>query len=172
MRIVLNVSVIFEGKLLMKKLILGILVSTSLFGGVALNHIKAGLSEDHCSGGFCMRIGIIYESGKGVPQNYSMAAKYYNKACDDGLVAGCAKLGILYENGTGVKQSHFKAVELYTKSCNAGIAGACTLLGFKYLYGQGIRQDSDKALKIFALACDMKDQLGCSQYAKLRSKIY
>ena len=172
MRIVLNVSVIFEGKLLMKKLILGILVSTSLFGGVALNHIKAGLSEDHCSGGFCMRIGIIYESGKGVPQNYSMAAKYYNKACEDEIPFGCAKLGIFYENGQGVSQDHFKAVELYTKSCASGVGGACTLLGYKYLYGQGVRQNSKKALDIFGLACDMKDQGGCSEYAKLRTKIY
>ena len=40
-------------------------------------------------------LGVIYNKGKGVHQNYAIAKEWYGKACDDGLQDGCDNYRIL-----------------------------------------------------------------------------
>ncbi|MDD7514949.1 MAG: sel1 repeat family protein, partial [Campylobacter lanienae] len=37
----------------------------------------------------CVLLGILYEVGEGVRQDYAMAKEYYGKACDLGDQLGC-----------------------------------------------------------------------------------
>mgnify|MGYP000875431011 CR=1 FL=1 len=46
----------------------------------------------------CVRLGFLYQSGKGVEQDDVKAAKFYEKACDAGELAGCDSLASLYQN--------------------------------------------------------------------------
>ena len=48
------------------------------------------------------QLGLLYEKGNGVRQDYSEAAKWYRKAADQGSVYGQISLGYLYEKGNGV----------------------------------------------------------------------
>ena len=45
-----------------------------------------------CDGGDaggCLVLGVLYQKGQGVKQNFSTAKQYYGKACDLGLQLGC-----------------------------------------------------------------------------------
>ena len=79
------------------------------------------------SGNFsgCYNLGVMYNNGLGVKQNYFKAVKLYNKACDGGNAVGCYNLGVMYNNGQGVKQDYFKAKELFGKACDGGNNGGC-----------------------------------------------
>jgi TPR repeat protein len=39
-----------------------------------------------------------------------------------------------------------------------------------YADGDGVKQDKSRALALFGKACDMKEELGCSNYAKLKNQ--
>jgi TPR repeat protein len=45
----------------------------------------------------------MYETGKGVSQNYEKAIELYTKAADQGLVDAQYNLALMYENGDGKK---------------------------------------------------------------------
>ena len=37
-------------------------------------------------------LGQLYESGEGVPKDYGLARKFYQKSCDGGMTPDCEKL--------------------------------------------------------------------------------
>ena len=47
----------------------------------------------------CFGLGVLYENGKGIRQNFSTAKQYYGKACDLGLQSGCDGYRTLNEKG-------------------------------------------------------------------------
>ncbi|WP_367179176.1 tetratricopeptide repeat protein, partial [uncultured Campylobacter sp.] len=47
----------------------------------------------------CNNLGYLYESGKGVKKDKSMAKKYYGKACDLGIKRSCYTYKKLNEQG-------------------------------------------------------------------------
>ena len=56
-------------------------------------------------------IGLLYDNGERVEQDYSKAMEYYLKAAEKGNVDAFYNIGYLYENGYGVEQDHLKAIE-------------------------------------------------------------
>jgi uncharacterized protein len=48
------------------------------------------------------RLGLMYERGIGVPQNYALAAKWYHRAAEQGDVRAQYHLGVLFNKGFGV----------------------------------------------------------------------
>jgi len=69
-------------------------------------------------------LGLTYEIGHGVGQNYAKAREWYEKAADKGEGIAMANLGVLYTNGEGVTQDYAKAREWYEKAVNKGDAKA------------------------------------------------
>ena len=62
----------------------------------------AQLYQKACDGGIaegCFGLGVLYENGKGIRQNFSTAKQYYSKACDLGLQLGCDDYRKLNEKG-------------------------------------------------------------------------
>jgi len=51
-----------------------------------------------------LQIGLLYERGHGVPQDYAQALTWYRKASDQGYATAQAEIGYLYENGLGVSK--------------------------------------------------------------------
>ena len=47
----------------------------------------------------CAILGVSYQNGQGVKQNFSTAKQYYGKACDLGLQLGCDNYRKLNEKG-------------------------------------------------------------------------
>jgi len=88
-----------------------------------------------------VNLGVMYERGKGVPQDYKEAMKWYRKAADQGYASAQYIVGDMYDNGWGVTQDYAEAVRWHRKAANQGYAPAQTNLGFMYSIGQGVTLD-------------------------------
>ena len=54
-------------------------------------------------------LGVMYDEGKGVPQDDAEAVKWYRRAAEQGLADAQYNLGQMYRKGTGVPQDHVTA---------------------------------------------------------------
>lgn len=54
-------------------------------------------------------LGLMYDDGKGVAQDYKEAVKWYRKAADQGHAKAQSNLGTTYANGYGVTQDFVQA---------------------------------------------------------------
>jgi len=54
-------------------------------------------------------LGFMYETGRGVPQNYTDAAMWYRRAAEQGDSLAQYSLGLLYDRGQGVPQDIVEA---------------------------------------------------------------
>jgi uncharacterized protein len=86
-------------------------------------------------------LGVMYEHGQGVPQDFAQALIWYSKAVDQGDPNAQSNLGTMYANGWGVPQDYAQAVVLYRQAGERGNAGAQSNLGLMYEHGQGVPQD-------------------------------
>jgi hypothetical protein len=65
-------------------------------------------------------LGYMFANGKGVPQNYMVAAGWYRCASQQGYPAAQYMLGLMYDKGQGVPQDYVIAYALL----NLAVAGA------------------------------------------------
>ena len=91
-------------------------------------------------------LGIAYDSGQGVPQNYAKAAYWYQKAAQQGFAEAENNLGNAYYSGQGVPQNYAKGVYWFQKAAQQGYARAEYNLGVAYYHGHGVPQNSLEAL--------------------------
>ncbi|NTV66802.1 MAG: toll/interleukin-1 receptor domain-containing protein [Chlorobaculum sp.] len=92
-------------------------------------------------------IGVMYDNGYGVAQNYVEAEKWYRKSAEQGNSAAQFNLGLMYDNGKGVAQNYEEAVKWYRKSADQGNADGQANLGFMYEKGLGLAQNYEEAVK-------------------------
>ena len=55
-------------------------------------------------------LGIMYQNGEGVPQNYSKAVKWFRKSAEKGDAAAQLSLARIYDKGHGVQQNDILAL--------------------------------------------------------------
>ena len=65
-------------------------------------------------------LGFMFETGRGVPQNYTEAAMWYRRAAEQGDSQAQYSLGLLYDKGQGVPRDIVEA----SKWLNLSTAGA------------------------------------------------
>ena len=99
-------------------------------------------------------LGIMYEHGEGVKQDYEKAVEWYRKAVDSGYKRAMVDLGYMYLNGYGVKKDYATALEWYEKGAEAGFNSAMYSLGCMYFAGHGVEQDYNKAAEWYLKAAD------------------
>ncbi len=54
-------------------------------------------------------LGFMYETGRGVPQDYLTAAYWYRRAANQGESTSQYRLGLLFDKGQGVVQDYIEA---------------------------------------------------------------
>ena len=69
-------------------------------------------------------LGILYDNGQGVPQDYAEAMKWYRKAAEQGNAAARFNLGAMYSNGQGVPQDYVHSHMWYNLAAAGGDADA------------------------------------------------
>jgi len=106
----------------------------------------------------------MYSFGKGVPQDYVAAARWYRKAADQGDAKAQIKLGVMYARGwvvttTGkiieyrnIRPDHAEAARWFRKAAEQGDADAQYNLGIMYANGRGVTQDYVQAHMWYNLA--------------------
>lgn len=92
-------------------------------------------------------MGVRYDNGDGVPQDYHEAVRWYKMAADQGYAAAQYNLGVCYYKGEGVPQNPFEAVKWYLKAAEQGDTLAQYNLGSAYENGDGAAKDSAEAFK-------------------------
>ena len=55
------------------------------------------------------KLGVMYDNGQGVQQDYAEAAQWYRKAADQGHSAAQCRLGEMYYEGQGALQDNIQA---------------------------------------------------------------
>ena len=55
-------------------------------------------------------LGVMYEIGRGVPQDDMEAVKWFRLSAEQGDAAAQTSLGVMYDNGQGVPQDYKEAV--------------------------------------------------------------
>jgi TPR repeat protein len=86
-------------------------------------------------------LGLMYEEGQGVKQNYEEAIKWYRLAAKQGLAGAQSKLGFIYESGNGIMQDYKEAVKFYRQSAKQGNVLGQKYLGVMYALGRGVSKD-------------------------------
>lgn len=97
-------------------------------------------------------LGLFYDQGKGVPQNYTEAMRWYRKAAERGIAEAELNIGLMYDEGRGVPENDLEAVGWYQKAAERGNATAQFNLGLSYTRGEGVPQDYVQAHKWFNMA--------------------
>ena len=82
------------------------------------------------------KLGLMYDIGKEVDQDYQKAFKWYEKSANQGLASSQSRLGSMYRYGKGVEVNHAKASEWYWKAYEQGNEEAHYQLGTIYLSNQ------------------------------------
>lgn len=112
----------------------------------------------------CRDLAKLYEEGKGVEQNYSLAADYYKQSCDLGNKNACGLLGILYRTGKGVPKSDELALPLLTKGSESFeetiYPKVGVHLGEIYKEGKVVEKSYSKAVEFFEKSCNTGLGLG------------
>ena len=91
-------------------------------------------------------LGIMFESGSAVPQDYAKAAEWHKKAAEQNDPLSQNNLGIMYLYGRGVSQDTSQALAWLQKAANQGFAQAQQNLGVVFQDGIGVGKDRAQAL--------------------------
>jgi TPR repeat protein len=68
------------------------------------------------------KLGNRYEHGRGVPQDYAEAVKWYRLAAEQGHALAQSNLGVMYDNGQGVPQDYVRAHTWFNLAASRGNA--------------------------------------------------
>jgi localization factor PodJL len=93
-----------------------------------------------------------YAEGRGMPQNFTEAAAWFERAAKQGLVPAHFRLGGLHEKGLGVKKDLDAARRFYLTAGEAGNAKALHNLAVLYAEGVDGKPDYPTAAKWFRKA--------------------
>jgi hypothetical protein len=102
-------------------------------------------------------LGLRYNLGNGLGQDFTKAAYWYLLAADQGQAMAQSNLAVLYTNGQGVQQNYQEAVRLYTLAADKGYALAKSNLGWMYHMGWGVAVDDQKAVALIQPVAEQGD---------------
>lgn len=101
-----------------------------------------------------LKIGICYQTGNGVKQDYSAALEWYEKSANQGNADAQTCLGLCYGMGYGVSEDFVQAIKWWRKAANQGNAQAQYYLGNCYNHGTGVSVDKTHAALWYQKAAD------------------
>jgi len=90
-------------------------------------------------------LGVSYENGLDVPQDYSQALTWLRKSAEQGYAPGQNGLATLYSYGRGVTRDDKQSVVWYRKAAEQGYERAQYNLGAAYFNGLGVAKDYRQA---------------------------
>ncbi len=94
-------------------------------------------------------VGLMYERGLGVTQNYPDAMNWYRQAADQGLAEANLNLGLLYYSGYGTQVNDREAFRRFRAAAAEKLAEAQYMLGLMHYAGRGTAQSFIEAYRGF-----------------------
>ena len=114
-------------------------------------------------------MGLMFNSGFGVPQDLLKAVELFRLASDHGDPEGQRNLGRMYF-GRGIKRDVEEAVRLYRLSANQGDVEAQSMLGYLYQSGDDMQHDYAESLKWYRLSANQGSADGIYEVGKMYHK--
>ncbi len=97
-------------------------------------------------------LGQMFATGRGVPQNYAEAMKWYRLAADQGNADAQNNIGVMFGDGRGVPENEAEGKKWSRLAADQGHAFAQISLGVMFSKGEGVPQDYVQAHMWFNLA--------------------
>lgn len=94
-------------------------------------------------------LGVLYDTGHGVPQNFATALAWYRRAAEAGDMAGAFNVAAMNDSGRGTPVNRAEAVRWYKRAASGGYGRAAYNLGVIYRDGDGVRKDRAAAIQYF-----------------------
>ncbi len=94
------------------------------------------------------KIGLMYFTGSGVPQDYTHACDFFAVAEQRGDPTGTELLADCFFKGEGRPQDYGQSALLYARASARGVPIADCALGNQYLRGLGMPKDATKAASL------------------------
>ena len=114
-------------------------------------------AAEHGDASAQFKMALRYDSGQGVPQNYTKAVEWLHKAAEQGFVKAQYNLGSMYYSGQGVPQNNAEAAKWFLLAAEGGYASAQKNLGAMYGKGQGMAQSNTEAYIWSSIAAESGD---------------
>lgn len=87
------------------------------------------------------RLGVMYCTGEGVPQNVMSGALWYRRAAEQGHAYAQYNIAVMVLHGQGIRPDPRAAFEWARKAAEQGVVQAQTMLGDLYAAGSGTAAD-------------------------------
>ena len=97
-------------------------------------------------------LGILYQSGRGVAQDFERARNLYSTAATAGNGRAMNNLGLMYVRGEGIEQDYTSAAVLFESAAKLGVKQAFRNLGVLYENGYGVPLNEEKAIALYKQA--------------------
>lgn len=112
-------------------------------------------------------VGMMYERGEGVSQNYTEAFEWYQLAAEQGYAPAQLHMSAFYARGLGVQRNPQLAFMWCRKAASQGLAQAQRVLGSMYLAAEGTTGDREQAENWLRLAAEQSDIAAMELLGKL-----
>ncbi|MPW62222.1 sel1 repeat family protein [Moraxella catarrhalis] len=108
-------------------LVMGVLLSVSAMAADMATADMATLTRQAQSGDAAAQsnLGVMYDKGHGVRQDYQKAIEWYTKSANQGYAEAQFNLGAMYYNGHGVRQNKSTAKRYFGQACDNGDQSGC-----------------------------------------------
>jgi TPR repeat protein len=116
-------------------------------------------------------LGLMYASGRGVPQDFSEAVRWWQRAAAQGNTLAEGDLGESLHYGRGIAKDRREARKWLYLSATAGNPGAQFDLGLMYAKGEGEAPNTTLAYVWFAMAAKKGVQPAISDQAIARQHL-
>ena len=103
-------------------------------------------------------LGSMYHDGKGGPQDFQQAFKWYERAAEQGNSDAQYCLGMMYDEGKGIPQDYQEALKWIRRAAEQGDSRSQFLLGVHYESGDRAPNDYVLAYKWYNLAAEQGDE--------------
>lgn len=97
-------------------------------------------------------LGLMYQRGRGVQKDLSLAARWYRRAADQDDAGAQLALGAMYQTGQGLKHDYGTAAGYYRKALRGGSARAAYRLAMMHRAGVARAPDKDVELRYLRIA--------------------
>jgi TonB family protein len=104
-----------------------------------------------------LRLGYLYETGDGVPQDYGLARQHYQAAVDAGLHGARVRLAICHLEGWGGPVDRPKFAQEIRRGAEAGDGLACRILAALYWTGIAVPKDQAESMRWLERAAQQGD---------------
>lgn len=126
------------------------------------NHVEAFIYVNKAANSHVAQaehlLGVMYEYGLGVDQNFKNAAEFYKRAAEQKYIESMYHLALMYMFGRGVAMNYPRALALLEAGGIADHAPSCYYLGIMKTYGYGTPVDYNEAARWFEKAAGLDDE--------------